>query len=177
MFATCLIWPLCAQVAICCEALYGCLSGLLYPSKQYCCFIIKGLNYSIQGSTFPWPLTSLQVLSCYSGFLLLISTVGAGALLTFVSEQLSNRKLSPQRYNIMQAIHRGNFTYGCNAAAFDVKYGIHWYFDTRGPCARGSPFIIWLSCHLNGVENNFWAEEKCKVFLRMTLKVRWLKGT
>lgn len=51
--------------------------------------------------------------------------MGAGALVTFVSEQLSNRKHSPQQCNIMQAIHRENLTYGCNAAVSDVKYGIH----------------------------------------------------
>lgn len=144
VFATCLIWPLCAQAAICCEALCGCLSSLLYLSKQYCYFIIKGLNYSIHGPAFPGTVTSLQVLSCCSGFLLLISTVGAGALLIFVSEQLSNRKCSPQLYNTMQAIHRGNFTYGCNAAASDVKYGIHWYFDTRGRPVLGE---VLLSYH------------------------------
>lgn len=123
------------------------MSSLLYLSKQYCYFIIKGLNYSIHGPTFPGTLTSLQVLSCCSGFLLLISTVGVGALLTFVSEQLSNRNRSPQRYDTMQAIHRGNFTYGCNAAASDVKYGIHWYSTQGEDLCSGKSFyhIIKLS--------------------------------
>lgn len=124
------MWPLSAYIAICCEALYMCLPRLLYLWKQYCYFIVKGLNYSTHGPTFPCILTSLQLLSCRSGFLLPISTVGVRALLTLVSEQLSKRKRALQWYDTTQAIHRGNFTYGCNAAVSDVKYGIHWYFDT-----------------------------------------------
>lgn len=40
---------------------------------------------------------------------------------------------------------------------------------THGKDLRlGKSFIVWLSCHLNGVKNNFYVEEKATVFLQIT---------
>lgn len=124
-----------------------CQSFLIFK-KQH--FIINGLNYSAHGLTFPCMLTSFEVLCCCSGFFLLVSTVGISAPLTFISEQLSRRKCSPQRYNIREASPpaAAQLCRMLNMESTDIL--------THGKDLRlGKSFIIRLSCHLNGVKNNF----------------------